>query len=49
MEVDLIDIRTAHLNARPTTPTYVELPPGRAEEGKCGRLEWGLYGARVRH
>ena len=41
-----LDVRRAYFNAKINTPTYVELPPERAEAGKCWRLNRALYGTR---
>ena len=42
----VIDVRRAYFNATINTPTYVDLPPELAQQGKCWRLKKALYGTR---
>lgn len=46
-KVMMIDIGKAHLYAPIKGDVYVELPPERAEEGKCAKLLYTLYGMRT--
>ena len=42
-----IDARKAHLNPECLKDVYIELPAeAGAEEGKCGKLIYWLYGCR---
>lgn len=46
-KVMLIDIGKAHLYAPVQGDVFVDLPPERAEPGKCARLLFTLYGMRT--
>ena len=45
-KVGLIDISRAYFHTQVEEDIYVELPPERKEEGKCGKLRRYLYGMR---
>ena len=46
-KVMFIDIGKAHLYAPIEGEVFVDLPPERAEEGKCAKLMYTLYGLRT--
>ena len=46
-KVMFIDIGKAHLYGPMDTDEYVELPPERAQPGKCAKLLYTLYGMRM--
>ena len=46
-KVMFIDIGKAHLYGPMESDEYVELPPERAEPGKCAKLLYTLYGMRM--
>ena len=45
--VMLIDVKKAHLYAPIEGDVYVDLPPERAELGRCAKLKFTLYGMRT--
>lgn len=45
-KVAFIDVKKAHLYAKATREVFIDLPPGDEEPGKCGRLNYTLYGTR---
>lgn len=45
-EIEMIDFKSAYLNAKPDQVIYMRLPPGREEPGKVARLDKCLYGTK---
>ena len=45
-KIMVVDAKKAHIHAWAQRELYIELPPERAQPGKCGKLRRSLYGFR---